>query len=76
MTLASATGMLAMTMLSFIAIDARNNEELRRAEAENLIEFMLGDLRDRLDEVGRLDVLNAVGDANSPTLGTFSSPRM
>lgn len=69
MTLASATGMLAMAMLSFIAIDARNtaivaqnNEELRRTEAEDLIEFMLSDLRDRLDDVGRLDVLDAVGE--------------
>ncbi len=61
-SLASATGMLAMAVLSFIAIDARNNEELRRAEAEDLIEFMLSDLRDRLDVVGRLDVLDAVGE--------------
>ena len=60
-TLASAVGMLAFAFISFLAIEARNSEELRRAEAEDLIEFMLSDLRERLDAVGRLDVLDAVG---------------
>lgn len=60
-TFTSAAGMLAFAAISFLAIDARNDEELRRAEAEDLIEFMLSDLRDRLDAVGRLDVLDAVG---------------
>ena len=59
---ASFIGMVVMTVLSFMAIDARNDEQLRRAEAEDLIEFMLGDLRDRLDAVGRLDVLDSVGE--------------
>jgi tetratricopeptide (TPR) repeat protein len=61
-TLASLSGMFAMAALSFVAIEARNSEKLRRAEAEDLIEFMLSDLRDRLDAVGRLDVLDAVGE--------------
>ena len=34
----------------------------RRNQAEDLISFMLGDLRDRLEPVGRLDVLESVGD--------------
>ncbi len=34
----------------------------QRAEAEELVEFMLTDLRDRLKGVGRLDVLTAVND--------------
>ena len=62
LTLTSALGMLAFATLSFVAVDARNSEELRRAEAEELIEFMLSDLRDRLEAVGRLDVLDAVGE--------------
>jgi len=33
----------------------------QRVEAEGLIEFMLGDLRQKLEPVGRLDVLDAVG---------------
>ena len=61
-SMASVAGMLVMGLLSVAAIDARNDERLRRSEAEDLIEFMLGDLRDRLDAVGRLDVLDAVGE--------------
>lgn len=33
-----------------------------RTRAENLLTFMLGDLRAQLDRVGRLDVLESVGD--------------
>ncbi len=62
LSVASLTGMVVMTVLSIAAIDARNAEQERRAEAEDLIEFMLGDLRDRLQAVGRLDVLDAVGN--------------
>lgn len=58
---ASVAGMIVMAFLSLAAIDARQEEELRRAEAEDLIEFMLSDLRSRLEAVGRLDVLDAVG---------------
>lgn len=41
---------------------AREESEIRRAQAESLIGFMLGDLRSKLEPVGRLDVLDAVGD--------------
>ncbi|HEX2122593.1 MAG TPA: protein kinase [Thermoanaerobaculia bacterium] len=44
-----------------IAIEARAEAEARRAQAENLIEFMLGDLRTKLGTVGRLDILDDVG---------------
>lgn len=40
----------------------RSIAERHRAEAEGLVEFMLGDLRERLEPVGRLDVLDEVGD--------------
>jgi len=40
----------------------RRIAESHRAEAEGLVEFMLGDLRERLEPVGRLDVLDEVGD--------------
>ncbi|MDQ4087445.1 MAG: hypothetical protein M3177_05485, partial [Pseudomonadota bacterium] len=43
-----------------VALDARREAERQRAEAEGLIEFMLTDLRDRLNGVGRLDVMEAV----------------
>jgi serine/threonine-protein kinase len=40
---------------------ARAEAERRRGQAEDLINFMLGDLRQRLTPVGRLDVLDGVG---------------
>lgn len=41
---------------------ARVEAEFRRDEAESLIEFMLTDLRQRLDEVGRLDILDSTAE--------------
>lgn len=48
--------------LAITAYDARNDANRRREQAEDLISFMVGDLRTRLEAVGRLDVLDAVGD--------------
>jgi len=50
------------TVMAVYAIQQRDIAHLRRTQAEDLIGFMLGDLRTRLREVGRLDVLDAVGD--------------
>ena len=44
-----------------IAVEARADAEKRRVQAENLIEFMIGDLRVKLEKVGRLEVLEDVG---------------
>ncbi len=52
---------LTMATLTLFAVSARSEAERRKAEAEDLIEFMLSDLRTRLEPVGRLDVLDAVG---------------
>jgi serine/threonine-protein kinase len=41
---------------------ARDQADRRRAQAEDLIGYMLGDLRERLEPVGRLDLLGGVGD--------------
>lgn len=60
-TAASVVGMLAMGGLTFLAVDARDDAERKQAQAEGLIEFMIGDLRDKLEPVGRLEVLDAVG---------------
>ena len=43
------------------AVAAREEAEQRREQAESLIGFMLGDLRARLQEVGRLELLDEVG---------------
>lgn len=64
MAFATAASLVAIvtTLTTFYAVQQRDIAQLRRAQAEDLISFMLGDLRGRLREVGRLDVLDAVGD--------------
>lgn len=63
---AVTTGALAISVvtiaLAVFAIQARNEAEVRRDQAESLIDFMLVDLRERLQPIGRLDVLDAVGE--------------
>lgn len=54
-------GMLIMTGMATLAWQARNEARHQREQAEALVGFMLGDLRTRLEPVGRLDVLDAVG---------------
>jgi len=55
-------GMLVMGSLTLIALRARDEAEQQRAQAEGLIEFMLGDLRKKLEPVGRLEVMDSVGE--------------
>ena len=57
---ASVAGMTATLALSLFAVAKSNEATLMRGKAENLIEFMLTDLKDRLEPVGRLDVLESV----------------
>ncbi|MCZ6836687.1 MAG: protein kinase, partial [Planctomycetota bacterium] len=45
-----------------LAVAAQQDAEHRRTQAEDLISFMLGDLRTRLEDLDRLDVLDAVGE--------------
>lgn len=63
---AVAAGSLAVAALTIglavLALLARQDAELRRQQAENLIGFMLGDLRGKLQPIGKLDLLDAVGD--------------
>ena len=49
---------------------ARRDAERRRAQAEELVGFMVGDLRTKLEAVGRLDMLDG---AASRALGYFAS---
>ena len=60
-TAASIAGMLMTSGLAYTAIQARDEARDQRRAADGLIGFMLGDLRDRLEPVGRLDVLDVVG---------------
>jgi tetratricopeptide (TPR) repeat protein len=60
---AGATAMLILTAyLAFTAMAARQDAEARRDQAEDLVSFMLGDLRERLQPVGRLDAMDGVGE--------------
>ena len=52
---------LAMTVLAVVAVRARAEAEHQRSEADGLVEFMLTDLRKKLEPVGRLDALDVVG---------------
>jgi tetratricopeptide (TPR) repeat protein len=58
---ASMAGMLVTSTLSVVAVEARNEAREQRREAEGLVGFMLGDLRKKLEPLGRLDTLDAVG---------------
>jgi tetratricopeptide (TPR) repeat protein len=71
MTLVACGSMAIAASMGFLAYNtllARDEARLQRAEAElarndaeGLIEFMLTDLREKLDAVGRLDALDVVG---------------
>jgi tetratricopeptide (TPR) repeat protein len=58
---ASLAGMGVTSTLAIAAIEARDAARDQRREAEGLIGFMLGDLKDKLEPIGRLDALDGVG---------------
>jgi tetratricopeptide (TPR) repeat protein len=60
-TIASIVGMLIAIALAVTAIRARDAARDERRQAESLIGYMLGDLKDKLEPIGRLDVLDGVG---------------
>jgi tetratricopeptide (TPR) repeat protein len=60
-TAAAAVISLCMAGLAWTAVDARRLAQARNAEAEDLVAYMLGDLHEKLEPVGRLDVLDGVG---------------
>ncbi len=71
---------LVLGTLAGTAILSRNEArreraaaDARRAQAEGLVDFMLGDLRDRLDAAGRLDLLDAV-DARAMAFYSAAAP--
>ncbi|MEO8152398.1 MAG: toll/interleukin-1 receptor domain-containing protein [Rhizobacter sp.] len=58
----SVLGVMGFAVLAVMAVKARNEAQHQRVQAEGLIEFMLGDLRKKLEPVGRLEVLDSVGE--------------
>lgn len=58
-----STAIAALTiMLAVQAVVARRAAEKSRQQGEDLIGFMLGDLREKLEPLGKLDILDAIGD--------------
>ena len=60
--------LVVVSILAVLAVRARGESETargvadqRREQAEDLISFMLGDLREKLEPVGRLEILDDVG---------------
>ena len=57
-----ATAISAVTIvLAVVAYQARNDALRRQQQAEDLLQFMLGDLRGKLEPIGKLAILDAVG---------------
>jgi tetratricopeptide (TPR) repeat protein len=64
--------------LAIYAFNAKKESEMRRQQAEGLIGFMLGDLRKKLEPIGKLELLDAVGDQAMDyfmTLGNKGTPK-
>ena len=61
LTAASLAGMAVTSTLAFTAIRSRDEAREQRKQAESLVEFMLGDLKGKLEPIGRLDALDGVG---------------
>ena len=57
----SLGGMVVTSTLAVTAFQSRNEAREQRRQAEGLVGFMLGDLKDKLEPIGRLDALDAVG---------------
>jgi tetratricopeptide (TPR) repeat protein len=56
----SLLGMLLTSALAIAAVTARDAARDERRQAEALVGYMLGDLRSRLEPLGRLDILDSV----------------
>ena len=58
---ASLVGMAGTSGLALFALDPRDAAREERREAEGLVEFMLGDLKGKLEPIGKLEALDGVG---------------
>jgi tetratricopeptide (TPR) repeat protein len=54
------SGVMSFTTLQ--AVEARKEAESARGDAEGLVEYMIKDLKFKLEPVGRLDLLEGIGD--------------
>lgn len=61
-TIAALLGMAIAGVLAINAVIARNEARQRQAQTEQALNYMLGDLHDKLKGVGRLDLMASVTD--------------
>ncbi|MEP4053487.1 MAG: TIR domain-containing protein [Litorimonas sp.] len=54
------SGLMGAT--TFSAVTAQKAAETNRMQAEDLVEYMIKDLKEKLEPVGRLDILAGIGD--------------
>jgi tetratricopeptide (TPR) repeat protein len=62
--------MLIMGIMTTLALSARNEAARQRAEAEGLVEYMLTDLREKLEGVGKIEIMEGV---NQRAMGYYSA---
>ncbi|MGF1463152.1 MAG: toll/interleukin-1 receptor domain-containing protein [Maricaulaceae bacterium] len=77
----AVTGLATLMVITFaylavVASVARNDARRGQERAERLIEFMISDLRQRLDEAGRLDILKGVGRVTENYYSSQSAKRL
>jgi tetratricopeptide (TPR) repeat protein len=71
-TMASLAGMAIALSLAVTAYIARNDAERRQAQAEDILGFMLGDLRKNLTKIGKLDLMRSVDDKATGYFATLN----
>ena len=59
-TASALIAMLIMGIMTTLALQARNEAARQRAAAEGLVEYMLTDLRAKLEGVGKIDIMEGV----------------
>ena len=52
--------LLVMIGMTIYAVQSRNEAQRQQAAAEGLVEYMLTDLREKMDDVGRLEIMDSV----------------
>jgi tetratricopeptide (TPR) repeat protein len=65
-----------MAAATYNAVQSQKRAEANRAEAEGLVEYMITELKDELEPVGRLDIIDGVGDRVMSYYETQSLPKM
>ena len=59
-TVSALAAMLVMGVMTTLALQARNEAARQRVEAEGLVEYMLTDLREKLEGVGKIEIMEGV----------------